>query len=331
MTPACSIVIPVYNHAYLTRQCLNTLLTCPSDSIATEIIVVDDASTDLTPEVLATFGSAIRVITHATNLGFAHSVNDGIDAASGTFIVFLNNDVMPVPGWLDALVAYADEHPEAAIVGSKLLFPDDTIQHAGVIFTPEGWPRHIYAGFPADHPAVNKSRRFQAVTAACALVRREVLLAVGGFDTAFRNGAEDVDLCLRLGEHGYEAHYCHTSVLYHLESASRRGQHDEFNHNARLLASRWGNRVRPDDIQYYIEDGLLRFDYGNVDTYPLRAVISPLLAIGAGDETERQVDEQLARRAHQVLMLQQENVRLTLQINEGEFERQMRAALKGDA
>ena len=93
---------------------------------------------------------------------------------------------------------YADEHPAAAVVGSKLLFPNDTVQHAGVVICQDGNPRHIYAGFPGDHPAVNKSRRFQAVTAACMLVRRGAFEQAGGFDPAFRNCLEDADLCLRL-------------------------------------------------------------------------------------------------------------------------------------
>src|SRR5262249_33137669 len=81
--------------------------------------------------------------------GSAPAVNDGAAAASGEFLVFLNNDTSPQPGWLEALVRYAYGHPRAAAVGSKLLFPNGTIQHAGVILRPNGEPAHIYAGFPA--------------------------------------------------------------------------------------------------------------------------------------------------------------------------------------
>src|SRR5439155_17167350 len=103
------------------------------------------------------------------NGGFAAACNDGVAAAEGDELVFLNNDTIPTKGWLDAMLAYAKDRPRVAVVGSKLLFPNDTVQHAGVIICQDGNPRHLYTGFPADHPAVNRSRRLQAVTAACML------------------------------------------------------------------------------------------------------------------------------------------------------------------
>src|SRR6202040_3852687 len=93
------------------------------------------------------------------------------------------------------------------------------------------YPRHVYTGFPADHPAVETARRFQIVTAACALMRREAFTLAGGFDTSFANGYEDVDLCLRLGELGYEVHYCPRSVVYHLESITRGDVPPSMEHN----------------------------------------------------------------------------------------------------
>src|SRR5439155_17352910 len=130
--PRCSIIIPVHNRASLTRQCLNALvaqrLPFPlarevagngSGPVAYEIVVVDDASTDLTGELLAGYGERIRVVTRATNDGFARACNDGAAAARGAYLVFLNNDTIPRAGWLEALVRYADGHPAAAAVGSK--------------------------------------------------------------------------------------------------------------------------------------------------------------------------------------------------------------------
>src|SRR5205823_7804546 len=128
-----------------------------------------DDSTDTTPGLLAGYGDRIRIVTHAANAGFARSCNDGAAAARGEYLVFLNNDTVPRPGWLDALAAAADAAPRAGILGCKLLYPDGTVQHAGLVFRPDGSTRHLYTGFPADHPAVNVPRRFQAVTAACLL------------------------------------------------------------------------------------------------------------------------------------------------------------------
>jgi len=315
LRPRCSIIIPVYNLASLTRRCLDTLL---GDALETsfEIVVVDDASTDVTPQLLGGYGDRIRVVRRETNGGFAAACNDGAAVASGEYLVFLNNDVVPQAGWLDALVRYAESHPEAAAVGTKLLYPDGTVQHAGVVICQDLGPRHLYAGFPADHPAVNKSRRFQIVTAASMLLRREPFEEAGGFDTAFLNGVEDVDLCLRLGERGYEVHYCHESVGYHLETVSERRSKNE-GENFRLYRERWFQRLRPDDLDYYTEDGLLSLSYTR--SYPARLAVSPLLAVLDKDGYEGQADRLLTARSRQVFQLLKEIVRLTVLLEEAEL------------
>ena len=129
----CSIIIPVYNKASLTVQCLNTLLSRPRQGVSFEIIVVDDASTDMTPQVLVGYADRIRVLTQSANAGFSTACNRGAAAAVGRYLVFLNNDTIPQVGWLEELVGYAEGHPRAAVVGSKLLFLDGTIQHAGLV------------------------------------------------------------------------------------------------------------------------------------------------------------------------------------------------------
>jgi GT2 family glycosyltransferase len=304
----CSVVIPVFNRASVTRQCLNALLGDLPDAV--EVIVVDDGSKDTTPEVLQTYRERLRVVTHKRNLGFATSCNDGAAASSSRFVVFLNNDTLPVEGWLDALVAYAEHHERAAVVGSKLLFPNDTIQHAGVVICQDRVPRHVYAGFPADHPAVSKSRRFQIVTAACALVRRDVFETSGGFDATFSNGYEDVDLCLRLAESGHEIHYCCESSLYHLEMVTRGYGSNEPNHD--LYMRRWGRQVQPDDFDYYLEDGLIGVSYP--DYFPLDMSISPVLATIEATARDGAADRLLALRSRQVFETQRENIRLKLRL-----------------
>jgi GT2 family glycosyltransferase len=303
----CSIVIPVHGRAGLTRQCLDAILAEPP-AAEFEVIVVDDASPDDTLEVLRTYGDAITVVVRKENGGFARACNDGAAKAAGHYIVFLNNDTIPVAGWLDALVAVADGDPAVGVVGSKLLFPNETVQHAGVVVCQDGNPRHIYAGFPADHPAVNRPRRFQAVTAASMLVLREVFERAGGFDPAFRNCLEDTDLCMRLGELDYEVRYCPESVVYHLESVSRGRRSKEIAENTRLFQQRWGDKAERDDLRRYVEDGLLRIRYR--DLYPLRIELAPELAIAAEQDRGRLVELQ----AHQVADLLRETVRLTAQV-----------------
>ena len=308
----CSIVIPVYNRAALTRQCVETLLASPAEGAEVEIIVVDDASSDSIAAALAGLAEGVRIIRHEENLGFATTCNDGAAAASGDWLVFLNNDTVPKPGWLDALLRYAFDHERLGLVGAKLLFPNERIQHAGVAFARDRSPRHIYAGFPADHPAVNKSREFQVVTAACALMRRELFAEAGGFDPAFVNGYEDVDLCLRLRAGGYEVHYCHQSVVSHLESATR--DYDTDAANFGLFLDRWSETVQQDDLTYYVEDGLLGFAYW--DLYPALVSVSPLLAVL--DERATETERFLAEQSRTLEKLVKENTRLRVELLEAQ-------------
>ncbi len=277
--------------------------------------------------------TASRVIRHDHAVGFAGACNAGVASAAGEFLVLLNNDTVPTSGWLSALVAYAARHPMAAVVGAKLLFPNDTIQHAGVAIGLDALPHHIYSGFPAEHPATSVSRPFQVVTAACALFRRGTWQELGGLDTAFLNGWEDVDYCLRAGEAGYEIHYCAESVVYHFESATRNLVSDAERANQALFARRWRHKVEPDDYRYYWQDGLLSAQYGA--RYPIRLSVSPLLAGVTVGENERLADKLLYDRARQVMILLRNNIVLNVRVQEAEAraveaERQLAEVLKRD-
>jgi GT2 family glycosyltransferase len=276
-----------------------------------EIVVVDDASTDETAALLESLGSCVKVVRHSSNSGFSTSCNDGASAASGDYLLFLNNDTIPLSGWLEELVTYADAHPRAAVVGSKLLYSDLTIQHAGVVICQDWYPRHIYTGFPSDHPAVNRSRQFQIVTAACMLVRRAVFAQAGGFDTHFRNGFEDVDFCLRLREAGHEVHYCAQSVVQHLESVSP-GRFRNDRDNVTLYRERWFGRVRPDDINYYLEDGLLQLSYEG--SFPIEISVSPRLAVLDSSVRASESEQLLTDQARQIADLRREKTRLSLHV-----------------
>lgn len=144
----CSIIIPVYNKASLTRSCLDTLLESPPATNSYEIIVVDDGSMDATQDLLAAYGAKIKVVKHTSNSGFATACNNGAAIATGKYLIFLNNDTIPQAGWLDALVRYICDHPAAVMVGSKMLFPDNTIQHAGVVICQDRFPRTFTRAFP---------------------------------------------------------------------------------------------------------------------------------------------------------------------------------------
>ena len=147
----CAIVIPVHGRAALTRQCIDALLREPR-ATAVELVVVDDGSPDGTDELLRGYGDAIRHVRHEEAQGFAASCNDGARATDAELLCFLNNDVVPCAGWLDELVAELDAHPDAAVAGSKLLYPDGTVQHAGVVDLPRPHPAPRVPRLPGRPP-----------------------------------------------------------------------------------------------------------------------------------------------------------------------------------
>lgn len=320
-TPAAvSVIIPVHNKASLTRQCLDTILAQDDPLVNLELIVVDDGSTDLTPDLLQGYGDQITVVTNRPGKGFAGACNAGADIASGDYLIFLNNDTIPRPNWASALVRYTRTHPSASIVGSKLLFPDGTIQHAGVAIGYDRFPRHIYTGFPSTHPAVNKSRQYQIVTAACLLIRRGLWETLEGFDTAYHNGWEDVDLCLRARKLGAEVHYCHESEVYHLESVSRDVRSPQETANRELYVERWADDIVPDDFGFYLEDELIQVTYQA--RYPLHLTVSPRLASWTTEASQRESDRMLAERARQVTILLRNNIVLNTRVHEAEMRAQ---------
>lgn len=252
----CSIIIPVWNNLALTQQCVSKLAEV-TDGATFEVIAVDNGSTDGVQDFLRTLGGDVTVIRNEDNLGFAKACNQGAQAARGEYLVFLNNDTVPLKGWLSALVEEVRAHADVAVVGSRLLYEDGTIQHAGVVFARCGvQPYHAYRGFQRTLTCVSRRREYQCVTAACMLVRRAVFHQVAGFDEGYQNGFEDVDLCLKIRERGGKIVYQPKSTLYHLESKTpgRKAKEDE---NARYYQSRWADHwwLSDEDAMAY-EDGL---------------------------------------------------------------------------
>jgi GT2 family glycosyltransferase len=239
-----SIVIPTFNRLDLTRQCLTAIAqTAP----AAEVIVVDNGSTDGTREFLRAEqdDGRLRCLLNEENLGFGKACNRAAALSDREFVLLLNSDMVPLPGWLDAMLS---EFRDATIgiVGSRLLYPDGRIQHAGADFAENRETQHVYRYAAADDPAVVVSRDCPVVTGASLLMRRSLYEKLGGFDEGYWMYVEDVDLCIRTWHAGYRVRYCGDSVLIHHEAASSPTNDSRFMHliaGWRRFHERWLGRM----------------------------------------------------------------------------------------
>lgn len=251
-----SIVIPAYNKWNLTKNCLKALKET-AKNLRIEIIIIDNSSNNETQNGIQEFQSpGLTYVRNMTNVGFSRACNQGAKIAKYNLILFLNNDTVPLRNWLHELLKVMRHHPDAAVAGSKLLYENKTVQHAGVCFSSTNkCPVHIYRRYPEHHPAVNKIRAFQAVTAACLIVRRNVFLSHGMFDERYLNGYEDVDFCLKVSGKGHKIIYHPQSTLFHLEGQSE-GRTNHENKNFTLFWSSWSAKIKPDELGYVIEDNV---------------------------------------------------------------------------
>lgn len=233
-----SIVIPVFNRLAYTRDCLHAIMEFTPPVY--EVIVVDDGSTDGSGQYLSGV-PGLRLLPQGENRGFAKACNTGAAAARGEWLLFLNNDTVPQPGWLTSMVAAAERDPAIAVVGSKLIYPQTgTIQHAGVAFSHARLPRHEFEHLDAADPAVSVDREVDAVTGACLLTPRGTFQLLGGFDERFLNGYEDIDYCLRVRLRGEKVLFCSRSILLHYKSVSPGRLDVESNdRNVELFRQEW--------------------------------------------------------------------------------------------
>jgi GT2 family glycosyltransferase/glycosyltransferase involved in cell wall biosynthesis len=292
-----SIIILCFNKSELTASCLASLFkNRPEDpALRFEVIVVDNASTDDTENVVRSFEDAhpeLRYIKNDRNLMFALGNNVGAAASSGKYLLFLNNDTVVTAGWLESLLAALDENEDIGLVGPKLLYPDETIQCAGMAFNEySSIPYHIYRGFPRDAECVSRRRRFKAITGACMLMEAQYFFAVEGFDPAFVNGCEDVDLCLKFKERlGKGCLYEPAAEIYHLEGKTE-GRGKYIPYNRELMTLRWAP-VIADDTRFLEEDGFKVVAYvkRGAEAHGDLAVYTPVLKMRIEDSDTFEVD-----------------------------------------
>lgn len=217
--PEVSIVVPVFNNASLTYQCLKAILQhTPADLY--EIIVVDNASTDDTQWMLRQIEN-IEIVANSENLGFVGGCNKGSMAARGEYILFLNNDTVVTEAWLTFLLSTFDKHEKVGAVGAKLVYPDGRLQEAGAIVWNDGTGWNYGRGDDAQRPEYNYVREVDYCSAACLVVRRELFERLGGFDARFTPAYyEDVDLCFEIRRLGYRILYQPKARIIHVEGAT---------------------------------------------------------------------------------------------------------------
>jgi GT2 family glycosyltransferase len=243
-----SIIVLTYNQLDYTRQCFEHLFSSTDDF---QLIVVDNASTDDTQPYLRELEAQhdnVRVILNGSNRGFAGGCNRGAAIAQHGLLCFLNNDTIPLPGWLDALRGALLKENRVGVVGAKLLWPNLLIQHAGVSFRPvqkpdlHFVPYHRFMGAPHDLPEAGALAEVAGVTAGCMLTSRTVWTRVGGMDEGFLTGNfEDVDFNLKVRKSGLRAIYQPDSRLIHYEHGSSEGVEASAQRsgNFKRLMSRW--------------------------------------------------------------------------------------------
>ncbi len=231
--PLVSIIIPTRDQARLLARCAEGLMH-GTDYDPVELIIVDHDSNE--PAAIALLeelrsDSRVRILPFTGPFNYSAINNMAVSESKGDIVVLMNNDVEVISAdWLREMVSQA-MRPDVGAVGAKLLYPDGTIQHAGLALGAAGVAHSFHAGAPADATGyfgqLALQRYVSAITAACMALRRQVFLDVGGFDEANLPVAfNDVDLCLRIRERGYQIVWTPYAELYHRESASRGSDED---------------------------------------------------------------------------------------------------------
>jgi O-antigen biosynthesis protein len=225
--PLVSIIIPTRDKLDLLSACISSVLERTTYR-EFEILIVDNQSSD--PATFRYFeevaGRGVRILPYTSRFNYAAINNAGVDAARGSVVCLLNNDVEVItPEWLEEMVALL-LRPGVGAVGAKLLWPNGMVQHGGVVIGSGGLAAHAFNNVTADEPGYADraavTQRYSAVTAACLICRKADYQAVGGMNPDdFPVAFNDVDFCLKLGARGLGVVWTPFAHLFHFESASR--------------------------------------------------------------------------------------------------------------
>ena len=247
--PRVSIVIPTRDQGEALGRCLHSLYA-QTDHPDFEVLLVDNGTRE--PAALAAFARhpQARRIPFARPFNFSEACNLGARVSTGEHLVFLNNDTEVLQAdWLRRLQLYFEDEAVGA-VGPVLLYPDRTVQHAGVVLGARGTADHAMRRFPAHVDgyagSLSAAREVSAVTGACLMTPRRLFSALGGFSTDYARHYQDVDLCLRMRARGLSIVCASRPTLIHHESLTRAAEGYDFGDRA-LLIDRWYDQITADD------------------------------------------------------------------------------------
>ncbi len=263
--PKIDIIITTFNNVDKLKTCLESIVektkfadyrvylwaNTPSDEV--KKVIHDAIHIDDIP-----FNDRIEPIFNDNNDGsFSSNNNEAATEGDGEYILFLNDDVEPInESWLLSMTQILDSDQKVGAVGALLLYPNKSVQHCGVMFDQRtnGLPFHIHYRQPFS-PFMQASRYYQAVTAACMMVRREDFEKLEGFNEEYKYGYEDIDLCLRL-KHSLDKNvvYCAGAQLIHHEGISGKfKKHPHLQNNMKLFREKWGTKIF-NDHQFYLQN-----------------------------------------------------------------------------
>jgi GT2 family glycosyltransferase/glycosyltransferase involved in cell wall biosynthesis len=217
--PTVSIIVPVHNQIELTLNCLLSI-AASQDQTDSEVIVMDDASTDETPRLLKDI-EGIRYIQNISNQGFLVSCNEAVKRANGKYLVLLNNDTRVHQHWLDSMLETFSQFPKVGLVGSKLIFPNRKLQEAGGIIWADGTAKNYGRNDDPQNYIYNYLRPADYVSGASIMLPRTLWESLGGFDLQYQPAYyEDVDLAFKIRRAGYKVLYQPFSEVTHMEGSS---------------------------------------------------------------------------------------------------------------
>ena len=271
--PMISVIIPSKDHINDLELCISSIEEKTTWKNY-EIIIVENNSVEKETfvyyETLKNRYPNVRILTWKKEFNYSAINNFGVRHAKGDYLLFLNNDVKVIdPDWLSEMLGVC-QRQEVGAVGAKLIYPDNTIQHAGCVVGMGGIAGHMFVNMPAERTGyLHKASLLQdmsCVTAACMMMKKNVFLEAGGFTEELAVAFNDVDLCLKVRSHGHLIVYDPYVKLYHYESKSRGAEDSEekvrrFQSEIEYIRSHWIDILKNGDPYYNKNLSLSKWNY----------------------------------------------------------------------